>query len=189
MYEGHPHGAGAGAVGVVAVADHHTVGRGAADLAAERLEGFPAGFEAAERGCVEDAVRPVEAESDGAQFLLDKAVVGEDDDLLPVRAQLQHHSLHPRGDAVVFAKNSHHVGHIFLEVPAASHLRTVEAGEEGVIESFFAPEMLTAQLLADLALAFEHAQPSAQQLCEYQPPRESGLVVEGSVEIEDDRFH
>ena len=189
MYEGHSYSAGAGAVGVVAVADHHTVGRGTADLAAERLEGFPAGFEAAERGCVEDAVRPVEAESDGAQFLLDKAVVGEDDHLPSVCAQFRNDGLHPRGGMVVFTQDGHHIGHILLEIPSAGELGLVEAGEEGGIEGLLAFEVLAAQLLADLALTFEHTQPSAPQLREYQPPRESGLVVEGSVEIEDDRFH
>ena len=189
MYEGHSYSAGAGTVGVGAVADHHTVGRGAANLAAERFDGFPAGFEATERGCVKDVVRPVEAESDGAQFLLDKAVVGEYDHLPSVCAQLRDDSLDPQGGMVVFTQDGHHIGHILLEIPSAGELGLVEAGEEGGIEGLLAFEVLAAQLLADLALTFEHTQPSAQQLCEYQPPRESGLVVEGSVEIEDDRFH
>ena len=153
MYEGHSHCAGAGTVGVVAVADHYTVGRGAADFAAERLEGFPAGFETAERGCVEDVVRPVEAETDGAQFLLDEAVVGEDDHLPSVCAQLRNDGLHPWGGMVVFTQDGHHIGHILLEVPSAGELGFVETGEEGGIEGLLAFEGLAAQLLGAYATA------------------------------------
>ena len=84
----------------------------------------------------------------------------------------------------MLAQYGHHIGHILLKIPPTGMFRLVKAGEKSLVEGVFAFEVLSAQFLAHLALAFQQRKRAAPHLQPYEPHDKSGFVVKGSVEIE-----